>query len=311
MPVDPLDKPISKLREEIIDQLILNYSHGELSLEAFERRLDQALDAETHDALLSLTADLDLVVDSAFREQKKREFDIMTDSHGIMNEQKIVNIFGNSKREGVWDVPKEIQVFNIFGKLTRFPSTRPTMKRAFDHFLYFIDSVCYFRQKQKPWVTRKIPGLDKRVRGKKCDLYDYEIAYRLYVQRVLKRTGLTDIASSTRTVYEKVRQMTRQEAETKGLAAREVSFMQRDLREFTGLRHEFVKKHLRLLLNYEYIIAVSGRSRGTRNVYRLRDDVDMIELDISMITTPEEMKEIFEEADKQEKEIFGEEEEWD
>ena len=115
MPVDPLDKPIAKLREETIDQLTLNYSHGELSLESFERRLDQALDAETHDALLSLTADLDLVVDSTFREHKRREFDFMTDSHGVTNEQKILSIFGNSKRENAWDVPEEIQVFNMFG----------------------------------------------------------------------------------------------------------------------------------------------------------------------------------------------------
>ena len=71
MPVDPLDKPISKLREETIDQLTLNYSHGEISLEAFERRLDEALDAETHDKLLSLTKDLDLVVDATFMAQKK------------------------------------------------------------------------------------------------------------------------------------------------------------------------------------------------------------------------------------------------
>ena len=115
MPVNPLDKPIAKLREETIDQLILNYSHGELSLESFERRLDQALDAETHDALISLTADLDLVVDSAFREHKKREFGIMADSHGLMSEQKIVSIFGNSKRQDVWDVPREIRMLNIFG----------------------------------------------------------------------------------------------------------------------------------------------------------------------------------------------------
>ncbi len=115
MPVDPLDKPIEKLREETMDQLILNYSHGELSLEAFERRLDQAMDVKTHDALLSLTADLDLVVDSAFREHKKREFGIMSGSHDVMNEQKIVSIFGNSKRQGVWDVPREIRMINIFG----------------------------------------------------------------------------------------------------------------------------------------------------------------------------------------------------
>jgi hypothetical protein len=115
MPVNPLDKPIAKLREETIDQLILNYSHGELSLESFERRLDQALDAETHDALLSLTTDLDLVVDSAFREHKRREFGIMTDSYDAISEQRILSIFGNSTRQGAWDVPKETRVFNIFG----------------------------------------------------------------------------------------------------------------------------------------------------------------------------------------------------
>ena len=36
------DKPIELLREEVIEQLIMNYGHGELSLGAFERRLDQA-----------------------------------------------------------------------------------------------------------------------------------------------------------------------------------------------------------------------------------------------------------------------------
>jgi hypothetical protein len=115
MSVDPLDKPIARLREETIDQLTLNYSHGELSLEAFQRRLDQALDAETHNALLSLTADLDLVVDNTFMEHKKRELSFMRASNGAVNEQKIVSIFGSSKKQKNWDVPKEMRVINIFG----------------------------------------------------------------------------------------------------------------------------------------------------------------------------------------------------
>ncbi len=139
MPVDPLDKPIAKLREETIDQLILNYSHGELSLEAFERRLDQALDAETHDTLLSLTADLDLVVDSAFREHKKREFGNMADSDDVISEEKIVSIFGNSKRENTWDVSKEIQVFSIFGN-----STLDFNKAKFASMTTHIDVSCVF-----------------------------------------------------------------------------------------------------------------------------------------------------------------------
>jgi len=146
MSVDPLDKPIGKLREETIDQLILNYSHGELSLEAFERRLDQALDADTHNALLSLTADLDLVVDSAFREQKRREFGIKADPHDVMSEETIVSIFGNSKRESVWDVPKEIRLLNIFGNTTldfseaRFTSmtTRIDVSCAFGNAIIYI-----------------------------------------------------------------------------------------------------------------------------------------------------------------------------
>lgn len=118
MPVDPLDKPIAKLREETIDQLTLNYSHGEISLEAFERRLDETLDAETHNELLSLTADLDLIVDAKFIEQKKRELGFMTDSNGAVNEPKIVSIFGSTLRQGTWNVPEAIRVVNTFAETT-------------------------------------------------------------------------------------------------------------------------------------------------------------------------------------------------
>ncbi len=114
MPVNPLDKPIAKLREETIDQLTLNYSHGEISLEAFERRLDQALDAETNEALLPLTADLDLEVDAAFMEEKKRQFGFMTDAGGVTTEPKILSIFGRTLRQGSWNVPEKMRVVNSF-----------------------------------------------------------------------------------------------------------------------------------------------------------------------------------------------------
>ena len=100
MPVDPLDKPIAKLREETIDQLTLNYSHGEISLEAFERRLDEALDAETHDTLLSLTKDLEMVVDAAFMEQKKRNFSFVSDDNSAMKEPRMFSILGSTVKAG-------------------------------------------------------------------------------------------------------------------------------------------------------------------------------------------------------------------
>ena len=76
MPVPPQDRPLDAVREETIDRLIVNYGHGKLSLEAFERRLDQALDAKSADALVALTNDLELQVDRQYAQQKRAEFGI-------------------------------------------------------------------------------------------------------------------------------------------------------------------------------------------------------------------------------------------
>jgi len=53
----------------------MNYSHGVLSLEAFERRLDDAMETSDHNILTDLTADLDLKVDQDYIDNKK-EWDI-------------------------------------------------------------------------------------------------------------------------------------------------------------------------------------------------------------------------------------------
>src|SRR3970282_1371014 len=109
--------------EETVDQLIMNYGHGELSLEAFERRLDQALDAKSHDALLALTQDLDLVADKTYTEQKKAELGIRTGSLMPLADVEedsgdadyMINIFGGTNRGGAWHVPRRINILNIFG----------------------------------------------------------------------------------------------------------------------------------------------------------------------------------------------------
>jgi hypothetical protein len=121
MPVTPQDRPINSLREETVDQLIMNYGHGKLSLEAFERRLDQALDAKSHDSLLSLTQDLDLVADKTYTEQKKAELGIPTASQyaeqmdDTGDTDHMINIFGGTNRSGAWNVPSRINMLNIFG----------------------------------------------------------------------------------------------------------------------------------------------------------------------------------------------------
>jgi hypothetical protein len=118
MPVTPQDRPIDALREETVDQLIMNYGHGKLSREAFERRLDEALDTKSHDRLIELTKDLDLKTDREYTAQKKAELGIHVDPSAgreMDNNEVIVNVFGGNTRRGVWDVPRAIRIVSIFG----------------------------------------------------------------------------------------------------------------------------------------------------------------------------------------------------
>jgi hypothetical protein len=118
MPVTPSDRPIEALREETVDQLIMNYGHGTLSREAFERRLDEALETRSHERLLELTKDLDLKTDRQFTTQKKAELGIRVDptaADRVEENDYIINVFAGNNRRGAWDVPRAIRMINIFG----------------------------------------------------------------------------------------------------------------------------------------------------------------------------------------------------
>jgi DUF1707 SHOCT-like domain len=123
MAVTPHDRPLASLREETVDQLIVNYGRGRLSLEAFERRLDRALEASRHDELLALTADLEVfpdvdLPDSDFAERKREALGATRERPAPGNREHIVNILGGTKRRGAWSVPAEIRIFNFLGGAT-------------------------------------------------------------------------------------------------------------------------------------------------------------------------------------------------
>jgi len=74
MSVKVEDRPIEQVREQVIDQLIYNYSHGVISVEAFERRLDKAMDAKDNSVLLTLVEDLTLNTDKQYKAEKQSQF---------------------------------------------------------------------------------------------------------------------------------------------------------------------------------------------------------------------------------------------
>jgi DNA primase len=180
----------------------------------------------------------------------------------------------------------KVNVYNPFWKHIKFPSNRATMRRMYEQFLTLIDCVCFLRQMQKPRVS--LPG-EGNAQGIEVDLDDYETARSLFVDGVLVKSG-SDVPEGTRLLYEEIRAMLAKAAAKEGVRACEISFIQKQVREVTGLGSEFVKKHIRLLVAYEYLAVTGGSRHGTRFAYRLREDKSIEELDISMIPTREKLE---------------------
>lgn len=120
MPVKIEDRPLKNIREEVIDQLVMNYAHQEITLEAFENRLDLAMDTEDRSVLLEQVADLDLKTDNQYQKTKadklsrdKHYFDNDSDDH-----EKIVRILSSSVQNGPWITGEKISVTSILSDFT-------------------------------------------------------------------------------------------------------------------------------------------------------------------------------------------------
>jgi hypothetical protein len=117
MPVASEDRPIETVRRETIDQLILNYGHGKLSLAAFERRLDTAMEAQSHAALVELTKDLEVFADAGYAKKKQAELGVQVAENldDVDEEEYMVHVFGGSNRRSAWNVAPRIKMINVFG----------------------------------------------------------------------------------------------------------------------------------------------------------------------------------------------------
>lgn len=116
------DRPVEQVREEVIDQLIMNYSHGVISAEAFERRLDEAIDSGDHQVLAELVSDLTLQPDAQYQAMRERSFapnypGRAADSGDREADQRVVSVLSSSQRSGQWLVPAELSVLNVLGSV--------------------------------------------------------------------------------------------------------------------------------------------------------------------------------------------------
>jgi len=178
-------------------------------------------------------------------------------------------------------------IVNTFAPLLDFPVNLMRLRRDHDRFLDLIACVCFLRQYQKPI---KQNGETSYI---ECDLEDYTIAYRIMVEGVLAST-MRELPKGAQTLYEELRTLARQEATRQTLKVTEVSLTQRQIREACGFAQTYVREHLRALVDYEYLVISKGGHERSKGFYRLRDDVDLLSVDLSMIPTPQIMHTVME-----------------
>ncbi len=115
MSVPVTDRPIDTVREEVVDQLIMNYAHGVISEAAFERRLNIAMESKDNQEIVDQVKDLELKVDDNFVNSKKEKLSFNHSSRPVEEEIKIVNVLAGNDRSGRWRVPKKIKIFSLMG----------------------------------------------------------------------------------------------------------------------------------------------------------------------------------------------------
>ncbi len=107
--------PIERLRDQVIEQLKLNYAHDNLTVEEFEHRLERASEVEEKLALLEVVKDLPSMSEGS-RPSAEGGGDQVTINMGeVRQQQDLVAIFSGNERKGVWYPARNIKILAAFG----------------------------------------------------------------------------------------------------------------------------------------------------------------------------------------------------
>ncbi len=179
-------------------------------------------------------------------------------------------------------------IVNPFASKLVFPDALMRSRRDHERFVDLIAAVCFLRQFQKQEKENRDGATGQTVRYIECDLTDYRIAYTILCATL--PATLSSFPPSAIELYEALRALLRQKAKREGLKAIEVSITQREIREACGFNQRWIKRYMQLLAEWEYLVVVGSRARGSRNAYRLFRDESIQLVDLSMIPSPEAME---------------------
>ncbi len=177
---------------------------------------------------------------------------------------------------------KPLAIVNPYAHLLGFPARMMRTRRDHERFLDLIAATCFLRQFQK-----EVKEDSSNREYIECDLEDYRIAHKL-MSAILPST-LSNFPRSASELFEAIRKLAKLKATDSGLEPSEVELSQREIREATGQANTTVKRNVRLLVEYEYLVESGSYARGARRGYRLALDEALSLVDLSALPSPDEL----------------------
>ncbi len=110
--------PVERLRDQVIEQLKVNYAHNNIVMEEFERRLELATATEDRSELLKVVNDLpvingeDAVRDSGGANSPNR---VSINTGQIRSDESMLSVFSATTRKGVWRPSRYTKLLAVFG----------------------------------------------------------------------------------------------------------------------------------------------------------------------------------------------------
>src|ERR1051325_659287 len=120
--------PLSAARDRAIEELSSRFANDDLTLDELERRIERVYRASSIAEVAQLTADLRPLParasDAGIKRDTPPSVFVLPDSGTYVSvshpveEDRIVAIMGESKRAGVWQVPRRLDVVGIMSDMT-------------------------------------------------------------------------------------------------------------------------------------------------------------------------------------------------
>jgi len=155
---------------------------------------------------------------------------------------------------------RPLKVIIPFADKITFPDKWVRVRRDQERYLSLIEASAFLHQYQRPIKTHQLGEYIE------ATIDDYAIAYDL--SRDILQSSLSDLSKMASNVYNTIKTNIEAMAIDEKLSIERVNFTQKDVRGWTSLSLDIVKRNMKELYQLEYVNGSSG-GNGSRFKYTL------------------------------------------